>query len=61
MFRISKNWLFQYVFAKALAYTGSITGQDNSVSGALVEDGDDLGQVSLYCIFHRRFLKAEVL
>jgi len=60
IFRISINLLFDYVFAKVRAYTGSIPGQDISISGALIEDGDDLGQVSLYCIFHRRFLKAEV-
>ncbi len=62
MFRMSKNWLFEYVFATVLAYhhggPRSIPGREISISGAVTED--DLGQASLYCILHRRFLKVEV-
>ncbi len=50
MFRIVSNKLFEYLFARALAFyvrgSGSIPGRDMSISGPLVEDGDDLGQVS---------------
>jgi hypothetical protein len=52
MFRITINTLFEKLFAGVLAIhrggQGKIIGRDMSVSGPLVEDGDDLGQVSLY-------------
>jgi hypothetical protein len=42
--------LFEYLFARVLAShrrgLGSISSQDMSFSGLLVEDGNDLGQVS---------------
>ncbi len=39
--------LFEMLFARVHACDpGSIPGRDMFVSGALVEDGDDLGQVS---------------
>ncbi len=52
MFRILVNELFDQLFARVPAShfggPGLIPGRDMSVSGALVEDGDDLGQGSPY-------------
>jgi hypothetical protein len=50
MFRIACKELLEQRVNKVLAShsggLGSIPGQDMSVSGPLVKDGDDLGQVS---------------
>ncbi len=40
------EWLFSRVLASHRGGPGSIPGRDMSVSGPLVKDGDDLGQVS---------------
>jgi hypothetical protein len=41
------EWLFSTVLSGGL---GSIPGQDMSVLGPLVQDEDDLGQVSLFIV-----------
>ncbi len=52
MFRIAIKKLFEWLFSRVLAsHRGgpdSIPGRDMSVPGSLVEDKDDLGQVSSY-------------
>ncbi len=54
MFLVANNTLFEQLFALALyshhGGQGSIPSQDMSVSGPLVEDGDDLGLKSLHNI-----------
>ncbi len=49
MFQIAINKPFKSLFARVLAsqLAGSIPGQDMTVSGPLIEDGDDLCRVSL--------------
>ncbi len=54
MFLVANNTLFEQLFALALyshhGGQGSIPSQDMSVSGPLVQDGDDLGLKSLHNI-----------
>jgi hypothetical protein len=46
------EWLFSGVFASHRGGPGSIPGRDMSVSGSLVKDEDDLGQVSSVSILN---------
>jgi hypothetical protein len=54
MFRIVIKKLFEWLFSRVLAShsggPGLIPGRDISVSGPLVEDGDDLAWSSLFTV-----------
>ncbi len=54
MYLVAINTLFEKLFARVLGTHrggfGSIPGRVMTVSGPLVEDGDQLGQVLLYYV-----------